>query len=62
MNILNKKQFVAIVKKIEGHKAAVAKHRDALRDCVLDLEAIVDDADEAIDGLDRALEVLSEYL
>lgn len=59
---MTKKQISAMVKKIEAHKAGIAKHRDELRDLLGDIEAICDDGDEAVNDLERTIDTLSKYL
>lgn len=60
--MMTPKQVASMVKKIERHKAALAKHRDALRDIIEDVDAICDEASDATDNLERAVESLSKYL
>lgn len=55
-------QLRAIIAKIERHKAAIGKHRDALREIYEDLEAIVGSADDGLQSLDYAINRLCEYL
>jgi ABC-type transporter Mla subunit MlaD len=48
--------------RIERHKAAIGKHRDALRDILDDLQGVVDAADDGFESLNYAIEKLSELL
>ena len=48
-----------IVQSFKARQAAIAKERDKLRDLQYELEGLIDDCDEAIDGLDAAIEALS---
>lgn len=47
---------------IRKHKAAIAKHRDALRSLHSDLTDIVESTDEGVRELEDAIDKLSEYL
>lgn len=58
---MTKRQTASIVKKIKMHQAALAKHRDALRDLVEEVEGIVDTSTDAIDNLQYAVDALSQY-
>jgi uncharacterized coiled-coil DUF342 family protein len=55
-------RFKQVVKKIETEKAKIAQSRDKLRDYTSEIEAIVCDASEALDDLERATDALSRYL
>jgi len=56
---MNKKQILAKIKK---HSAAISKHRDELRELKDELAGLVDSADEGLAELDRAIDILSQYL
>lgn len=60
--VMTQKQIAAMVKKIERHKAALGKHRDALRDIIDDVEGVCDEAADARDNLQYAVDALSKYL
>lgn len=51
-----------MIKKIELHKDAIAKHRDALRDICADLKSVLQSTDTAVEELELAIQTLSEYL
>lgn len=51
-----------LARKIEQHKRAIAKHRDALRDLIHDAEAVIESADRANEALQTAVDALSEYV
>lgn len=55
-------QIRKIVKKMEAHKAAIAKHRDGIRDLISELEAVGDTASDAVDHIEYAVESLSQYV
>jgi hypothetical protein len=50
-----------LIRELEKHKAAIAKHRDS-RDLMEDVENICVDSDEAHEALEHAIEVLSKGL
>lgn len=52
----------ALVSRIERHKAAIGRHRDALQELMSDLEATVESVDDAHDSLTYAIDRLSETL
>ena len=56
------KQFSKVVAKINRHKEAIGKHRDALRDIHSELADILEDADAGIDCLETAVDYLSRYI
>lgn len=60
--IMTKRQMRAVISKIERHKAAIGKHRDALREILDDLEEIEDCARDATESLNYAIQRLSEQL
>jgi hypothetical protein len=60
--MLTPKQIAVIVRKIERHKIAIGKHRDALRAIYEDVEEIAEECDGAADNLEQAIESLSKYL
>lgn len=60
--MLTPKQIAVIVRKIERHKIAIGKHRDALREIIEDVEAVSEECDGATDNLEQAVEALSRYL
>ena len=62
IKVMTKKQHDGFVKRIELHKNAIAKERDALRDILEDLEAVVESADAGLAELDSAIMSLSEYV
>ncbi len=51
-----------LVARIKRHKDAIAKHRDALRDIMDDVEAVVDSSSEGIQLLEAAVDSLSAYV
>lgn len=62
MNKASQRKIIGIVAKIEKHKTAIAKHRDALRDVYDDLECVLESADRGVEGLESAIATLSEYV
>lgn len=60
MMLLTAKQVAAMVRKIEKHRDAVGKTRDALDDAIAELEGLKGCCDEAWDNLQRARDALSE--
>ena len=51
-----------LVRDIQKHKDAIAKHRDALRALVADAEQVAECCDSAVSDLDSAIDTLSQYL
>lgn len=51
-----------IIKKIEAHKARIAKDRDSLRDLIMELEGLQDICASAHDDLEYAVDKLSELV
>lgn len=49
-------------KQIRKQMAAIAAHRDALRDLISEAESIEEDANEAVDCLESAADYLSRNL
>jgi hypothetical protein len=45
---------------LEAHRAAIGRHRDALRDLQGDIEALAESAARAFESLDDAIDALSE--
>lgn len=58
----NRKLPSSIIKDIEKHKAAIAMHRDALRNIQIDIETILDSTDSAVQDLEVAIDTLSQYV
>lgn len=52
----------SFAKSIERHKNAIAKHRDALRVLIEDAETIEASCTDAVENLDYAVDILSQYL
>lgn len=52
----------ALRKAVEMHKTEIAKHRDALRDLMEDMEAVVDSSSNAVELMEGAIDRLSEYV
>ena len=52
----------ALRKAVEYHKAEIGKHRDALRELLEDMEAVVDSSDRGIEYMEAAVDALSEYV
>lgn len=59
---MTKRKMTGIVKKIEMHKAAIAKHRDDLRHIQEELESVLESADEGLLSLEAAVDTLSQYV
>ena len=59
---LDGRKIRAIVKQANREKAKIAAARDRLRDLSDELNAICDDCDEAVSGLDQVADVLSKYI
>jgi hypothetical protein len=49
-------------RRIEHHKREIARHRDALREILDDLESAIGSADRGIEASDEAVTRLSEYV
>lgn len=47
---------------IERHKKAIGEHRDALRELIEDVEAVIDSSDRGVEYLESAVDALSEYV
>ncbi len=62
MPVPTKKQKTALLKRFEAAKKALAAIRDELRDIESEVQTFGDNADEALDDLERASEALSKYL
>ena len=60
MKLITDRQVAALMRKIEKHRDAVAKTRDALDDAIAELEGLKGCCDEAWDNLQRARDALSE--
>lgn len=52
----------SILREVNRHKAAIAKHRDALRDLIEDAEAVSESCDDAVRSLESAADALSQNL
>jgi exonuclease VII small subunit len=52
----------SLLKRMERHKNEISKRRDALRDVMDDLEAIIGSADRGVEALDEAIAAFSEHL
>lgn len=52
----------ALIEKIDGHKKQIAKHRDALREILDEVESVEQSSTEGIEDLDSAIEKLSQFL
>lgn len=52
----------ALLAKLTKLRKSMAADRDAMREVVDEYESILDSCDRACDGLDVAIEALSEYL
>jgi hypothetical protein len=52
----------SFIKRIERNKREIARHRDALREILDDVEAVIGSADRGIEVLDEAVASLSEYV
>lgn len=57
-----RKRRQSIVRQINMHKRAIAKHRDALRELVDDAQTVADCCEEAVTNLEAAADTLSQYL
>ena len=62
LDAIGKRKLRPVLKQIEKEKGRIAAARDKLRDLLCELESIVDDSDEAVDGIDRVIDALSKYL
>lgn len=49
------------VRALKKHRDRIAKERDALREIESDISSLADTADEAIENLESAIIVLSQY-
>lgn len=52
----------ALLAKIKYHKDKIAAHRDALREIMEDVEAVVDSTDDAVQQIEYGIETLSQYV
>lgn len=52
----------SLAKSIKRHRDAIAKHRDALRELVVDAVSVETSCTDAIDSLDYAVDILSTSL
>jgi predicted nucleic acid-binding Zn-ribbon protein len=59
---LDSKRLAKVIRNIRTEKARIARSRDKLRDFLSEVEEICDDADDAVDDIERALDTLSKYL
>jgi hypothetical protein len=59
MKMMSARQVASMVRKIEKHRDAVGKTRDALEDAIGELEGLKGCCDEAWDDLQRARDALS---
>ena len=59
---MNKRELKATITAIKRHKDAIAKHRDALREIQEDLSAVLNSADDGLESLEYAVDVLSQNL
>jgi len=57
---MNKRTVAAWIKKLEAHRAKVAKVRDELREAMYEMEAMRDTCVEAYENIDAAIDRLSE--
>lgn len=62
MNKALSKDIAVFSKKVEYHKREIGKHRDALRELIMDVGSIADTCDQAVEDIERAVDHLSEYL
>jgi hypothetical protein len=60
MTVFTQRQLAAMVCKIEKHRDAVGKTRDALDEAICELEGLKYCCDEAWDNLQSARDALSE--
>ena len=51
-----------LIRQIKKHKDSIARHRDALRDILDDLESVSGSASDGVQKLESAIDTLSEYL
>lgn len=49
----------ALIKKLEKHRNNIAKERDQLRQLCADVDSLVSAADDGIDALENAIDILS---
>jgi predicted translin family RNA/ssDNA-binding protein len=61
VKLLTDRQISAMIRKIEKHRNAVGKTRDALDEAIAELEGLKDCCDQAWDDLQRARDALSEF-
>ena len=66
---MNETKMRELIKQVERRKRAIAKHRDALRDIVMEMEDLLGSVERGVDGLESgiaelegAVDSLSEYL
>ena len=52
----------ALLKKLNDHKATIAKEHDAMRETLAEYEEIIDQVDRAEDALETAIDAISESL
>jgi DNA-binding ferritin-like protein len=62
MTVLTQRQHETFVRRIKKHETAIATQREALRNLISDIEAVADDADDAIESLRYAADALSRLL
>ena len=60
VKMLTSKQISSMMKRVEKHRDAVSKVRDALDDAIAELEGLRGCCDAAWDDLQRARDALSE--
>jgi hypothetical protein len=53
------KTLAMMIRKLKSQQARIAKDRDALRELLSEFEVVADDADEAVDSLECAIDALS---
>lgn len=59
---MTRAEFATLLRRLKAHKEAVAKHRDAIRTIMQELDAYNESWSRALDSLEEAVDALSEYL
>ena len=66
---MNEAKIRELIKQVERRKRAIAKHRDALRDMVMEMEDLLGSVERGVEGLESgiaelegAMDALSESL
>ena len=62
LKIMTPAQMRKWLKRVEIHKDAIAKHRDALRELVTSIDGLDEMCSDAIDSLEYAIDRISEQL